>query len=125
MRAAITDQRLEDGRIRSGHYASNPGDLHGAFLIPSPYGTELKIMSSGTGHDADGWEHVSISTPRRTPNWAEMCMVKNLFWGEEECVVQFHPPKSDYVNHHPHCLHQWKWLGGNFPTPPTYMVGPK
>ena len=124
MRPAIIDQKLEYGRIRSGHYASNPGNLHGAFIIPSPFGTELKIMSSGVDTEYM-WEHVSISTPHRTPNWAEMCLVKDMFWGDEECVVQFHPPKSAYVNHHPHCLHLFRSMDKEMPMPPSVLVGPK
>lgn len=41
-----------------------------------------------------GWEHVSVSLSNRCPTWEEMCMVKDIFWGEDECVIQFHPPKS-------------------------------
>lgn len=54
-----------------------------------------------------------------------MCWVKDLFWDAEECVVQFHPPASQYINCHPHCLHLWKPIGGNVPTPPTWMIGPQ
>ena len=55
----------------------------------------------------EGWEHVSIAYTNRTPTLEEMCKVKDMFWNEEECVVQFHPPKSEYVNVHPYCLHLW------------------
>lgn len=70
-----------------------------------------------------GWEHVSVSLPRRCPTWDEMCMIKDIFWGEEECVVQFHPPRSEYINLHPYCLHLWKKIGGAFETPPKEYVG--
>lgn len=49
-----------------------------------------------------GWEHVSVSLNNRCPTWEEMCMVKDIFWGEDECVIQFHPPKS--ANQHPSVL---------------------
>jgi hypothetical protein len=52
-----------------------------------------------------------------------MCFVKDLFWDEEECVVQFHPPKSKYVNHHTRCLHLWKQIGVVVPMPPTKLIG--
>lgn len=87
-------------------------------------GTTLAIISSGVDHTYK-WEHVSVSTRDRTPTWEEMSFVKDLFWTEEECVVQFHPPKSEYVNHHPHCLHLWRPLGENIQTPPSILVGPK
>jgi hypothetical protein len=37
-----------------------------------------------------------------------MCWVKWSFFDDEECVVQFHPPQSKYVNRHPFVLHLWK-----------------
>lgn len=76
--------------------------------------------------DDDGWEHVSISLPNRCPNWGEMCYFKDLFFNEDECVMQLHPPKSDYVNVHPYCLHLWRPNKENsecIPRPPKYMVG--
>jgi len=53
-----------------------------------------------------------------------MCFVKNLFWEEEETVIQFHPAKSLYVNHHPFCLHLWKPEEAVIQTPPRYLIGP-
>ena len=70
-----------------------------------------------------GWEHVSVSLARRCPTWEEMCMIKDIFWGEEECVVEYHPPRSQYVNRHPYCLHLWKKIGEEFETPPKEYVG--
>lgn len=69
-----------------------------------------------------GWEHVSVSYPNRTPTWDEMCRVKDIFWNEEECVVQYHPPKSEYVNFHPYCLHLWRRIGEEYPMPPKNFV---
>jgi hypothetical protein len=124
MKTVFSD-RLERGRIMSGHYSSRAGDPHGAFQITGPNGTSLIIMSSGTGDEAEGWEHVSVSTRHRTPNWSEMCFVKDLFWREDECVVQYHPPKANHVNCHPHCLHLWRPLNAKIPMPPAEFVGPK
>jgi hypothetical protein len=118
----ILSEKLEQGRIRTGHYASNTGDLHGAFIVIGPTSTDLKIMSSGIDNHY-GWEHVSISCPQRTPNWLEMCFVKDLFWHEEECVMQLHPPRSEYINCHPYCLHLWRPLRTTIPTPPSLLVG--
>lgn len=42
----------------------------------------------------------------------------------EECVVQFHPAKADYVNYHPATLHLWKPVGVPIPKPPPERVGP-
>ncbi len=80
--------------------------------------------------DGEGWEHVSTSivygrSRSRTPTWDDMCMIKELFWDQEDCVVQFHPPKSQYVNMHPNVLHLWRKQGVKFETPPSILVGLK
>ena len=80
--------------------------------------------------DGGGWQHVSVSIEyeKKPPSWGIMCKVKDLFWDDEDTVVQFHPPKSKYVNHHPGCLHLWRYTGGGpfqQPEPHWIMVGPK
>jgi hypothetical protein len=115
---------LESGRVRSGPYASESGDRFGAFYLAGPCGGELTIVSSGVDLEHK-WEHVSVSLEKRTPNWREMCWAKFLFWDERECVVQYHPPKDEYVNCHPFTLHLWKMVGADFPMPPANLVGPK
>ena len=101
---------------------------YGAFFVQGPCGEELKIVASGADpddRDSAGWEHVSVSTRRRPPNWQEMCFVKDLFWDEEECVIQFHPPKSCYVNNHQFCLHLWRPTDDHVRLPPSILVGVK
>lgn len=121
----IIDAKLDAGRVRQGHYGSTTREgLMGAFSIMGPKGAQLLIVSSGSDSET-GWEHVSVSCANRTPNWAEMCFVKDLFWGEEETVLQYHPPRSTYVNCHPLCLHLWRPLDAAIPMPPPMLVGPK
>jgi hypothetical protein len=124
--------KLEEYRYQDGELGSPPGSEFGAFLVPGPCGEKLKIVASGdaTGlrgvePELWGWEHVSVSTRRRIPNWQEMCYVKDLFWAPEECVVQFHVPKSAWISNHPYCLHMWRWAKGEFPAPPSLLVGVK
>lgn len=69
-----------------------------------------------------GWEHVSVSYRRRTPTWDEMCKVKEMFWNDEETVVQYHPKKSEYKNFHQYCLHLWRKCGVDFELPPREFV---
>jgi hypothetical protein len=106
-------------------FAGHPGDaFNGFFVVPGPVpGRRLKVI---IGSDRE-WEHASVSVDgktRHTPTWPEMCLVKDLVWLEEETVLQFHPPRAQYVNYHPGCLHLWRWLGGARPVPPPWMVGP-
>lgn len=112
------------------------GARYGCFWIRSGRGEVIRIVAhDGTrceGNEEDeilGWEHVSVSVLGlfgvRIPTWEEMCFVKELFWDGDECVVQFHPPKAEYVNFHPHTLHLWKYIHAEFPRPPSILVGPK
>jgi hypothetical protein len=121
----IVPEKLEQGRVLRGRMASTPKDgMVGAFNVIGNLGRELHIISSGQDFD-NGWEHVSVSLPNRTPSWPEMCWVKDLFWLEDECAMQLHPPKSEYVNYHPYCLHLWKPINRTIPLPPSILVGPK
>lgn len=56
------------------------------------------------------WIHVSYSHPKRTPNQDTTVLVKKLFIGENREAIAVFPPKSRYVNVHPHCLHLWSPL---------------
>lgn len=101
------------------HPVLGKGQGNNGFFVIKNKGVVLSAMSS----DGAGWEHVSVSTPFRTPSWAEMCYVKSLFWDDEDCVVQYHPPKSVYVNNHEHCLHLWRPIGKDIPIPESILVG--
>lgn len=78
----------------------------------------MVICSNG-----EQWEHVSVSLVSRCPTWQEMCLVKSIFWNDDETVIQYHPSKQDYVNCHQHCLHLWKPMNQEFPKPPTILIG--
>ena len=109
-------------RVRSGVAAStDENGNNGCFALPLKHGQAVMVVAS----DGMGWEHVSVSRRDRCPTWDEMCQVKAMFWDDEDCVVQYHPPKRDYVNIHPYCLHLWRQVGIEFPQPDSLMVGPK
>lgn len=78
----------------------------------------MKVVAS----DGGGWDHVSVSLPNRCPNWEEMCFVKDLFWDDEETVLQFHPKKSEYVNRCATCLHLWKPHSVEIELPPKVFI---
>lgn len=72
---------------------------------------------------AMGWEHAAVSgRNHKIPEWEIMCRVKDIFWDEEECCIEFHPRKSQYVNND-ECLHIWKPIGVELPEPDTILVG--
>lgn len=37
--------------------------------------------------------------------------------------MQLHPKKEEYVNNMPYCLHIWKPIDKEIPTPPSVLVG--
>ena len=75
---------------------------------------------------AYGWEHLTVSPqPQRghTPEWDVMCRVKDIFWEEEECCIEYHPRHSQYVNNNETCLHIWRPIDVELPEPPTILLG--
>lgn len=120
----VLDDFIEAGRIKTGPFGSDASYcLNGAFSVNGPCGRRLKIVASEGLDFMPRWEHVSVSLSGRPPNWQEMCWVKDKFWYEDELVIQFHPPKSQYINFHAHCLHLWK---PPYPVqlPPSILIGP-
>jgi hypothetical protein len=112
----------EKHRIRTGPLASDELNVNNGFFVFKKDGVEYRCMVS----DGLDWEHVSISlNKQRSPDWEEMCMIKNIFWEESDCVVQYHPSKSDYVSFHEFCLHLWRPTKEHLPKPNPLMVGPK
>lgn len=72
-----------------------------------------------------GWDHVSVapSQKRITPSWDDMCAIKDIFFEDDEWVVQFHPAKDQYVSNVSNCLHLWKPQKQELPIPPSCLVG--
>lgn len=113
----------EQYRKKSGPMASDSSHENNGMCEIHRGRTTLFAMCS----DGMGWQHVSVSCisegKDRTPTWAEMCYIKDLFWTKDECVIQYHPAESEYINMHKHCLHLWKPIGITLPIPNKIMVG--
>lgn len=122
----------EYARVTRGPMASDPGTPAGSFVVDSiePGWVLVLICDDGRAPgDETGWEHVSVHadtargrTRSRVPTWREMVQVKDLIWDAEDAVVQFHPPRSSYVNTHPDVLHLWRPIDVALPTPPVRLV---
>jgi len=108
------EYRIQDGELGSTDEVGN----NGAFLPPYQ-SFILRVIAS----DGEGWEHGSVALPDRCPNWCEMCFIKDMFWDAEDVVIQYHLAKSQYVNVHDNCLHLWRHVGVEIPTPPKELVG--
>ena len=98
-------------------YGCNGDSCNGLFEIPVDNKKYTVIASNGCG-----WEHVSVSNEKHIPSWKVMCKIKELFFDDEETVIQFHPPKSEYVNIHPNCLHLWRKIDAEIQTPPSKLL---
>lgn len=110
-----------------GHPMRSAGN-NGVFRVPYKLHYLNCVVSDG---GRDGWEHVSVSCQfkrgsrwkTRIPTWEEMCFIKDLFWDDNEVVIQLHPAKENYINNHPHVLHMWRPLHEELPLPPVTAVG--
>lgn len=119
----INEHRITEQNHRgykSGMWSTPDFGLNGLFEFTCN-GTRIKVIAS----DGAGWKHVSVSRvdDRRPPTWQIMSSVKELFLGDEEWAVQYHPPRSKHINNHEGCLHIWIPIGETFPIPPSWMVG--
>ena len=127
-------------RIHTGTYATTyHAGNNGAFLVRHPKIAHTFLLCIAS--DGGGFEHVSVTLQtsnvggrhksalatlnNRCPLWSEMCYIKDLFWTDDETVIQYHPARNDYVNMHPHCLHLWRPTEATIPLPPSIMVGLK
>lgn len=126
----------ERNRVENGKLASDASYGNNGYFLISYNGALLHIIASDgepMKYKTELWEHVSVHIEQpsytdkpneiRTPTWDEMCFVKEMFWDEEDCVVQHHPKKSEYVNRHLHTLHLWRPVTQTIPTPPKFLVG--
>ena len=98
-----------DKRVMWKH---GPLDAYGIRnAIMDLHGTRCHLV---VGDNEDGWEHVSVELmARRLPTWEEMCEIKDIFWEEEEEVIQLHPKASEYVNI-TEALHLWRPVDGDW-----------
>jgi hypothetical protein len=124
------EPNLRTEKYRAAHplyRAARP--LYGATPAGSSWGYfeigGLRIISSGSvdGNEAGaGWEHVSVSLHDRCPTWDEMKKVKELFWRDDETVIQFHPSKGQYISKCETCLHLWRKPGAEAELPPAELI---
>lgn len=111
--------RVTNGTIRTSKADGN----NGCFAVRLKSKGYNQRVFSVIASDGEDWEHVSVSLPDRCPTWGEMCAVKDLFWSDTDCVIQYHPSKADYVNNHPYCLHLWRPISLTILRPPSILVG--
>lgn len=96
-------------------------DGFGGYIAMPTWKGSLIVSKGG------GWCHVSVSPEkiRTIPTWNDMCLLKDIFWNEDETVIEVHPPKAEYVNNVPNCLHLWQCYYRDMVLPPSCFVGIK
>lgn len=102
-----------DKEILENRLVSRPVDM-GVMKAASVILPIARLCSVCWGRDEDGYEHVSVSPKNkdRIPTWEDMCVLKDIFFRDDEEVYQIHPKKSEYVNVKENCLHLWKPIYG-------------
>lgn len=115
--------KYRDKEFELRFYNQKNGDSGNGVFRVYVDGRSFFVIASNGG----GWEHVSVSPCNRKrkncPTWEEMCAIKDMFFEPEERVVQYHPPKSEYVNNYEYCLHLWRPIVDEMPFPPSIFVG--
>lgn len=119
----LNQYRLKDAEMRIYGIVGDSGN--GCFKV-FVGGRSFFVVASNGG----GWDHVSVSPCNKKrklcPTWEEMCEIKKMFFLPEECVIEYHPAESEYVNNYEYCLHLWKTNNGvPIPTPQSIFVGLK
>jgi hypothetical protein len=112
--------RANRWRIRTGKFASDDSyAFNGQFLVPLEGEMFLVQLSDGWG-----WRHLSVSNAQRRvlPTWSVITRLRDLFFPDDVWVVQMFPPKEEYVNDCPWCLHLWESLDEPMPHPSVVMV---
>ncbi|MDE5860853.1 MAG: hypothetical protein K2H28_01515 [Ruminococcus sp.] len=70
----------------------------------------------------DNWEQVYISRVSNRPKWDELCETKEIFWNDDECVIQYIPSESMHKDKYNNCLYLWKSVSVEIPIPPETLI---
>ncbi len=107
MRRPMDIRKAEELTVDFGGYLGGTGEIR----LPHWTGSVVWTIDKG------GWDHVSVSPYDKNimPTWDDMCRVKDIFFKEEECAIQIHPTRQQYVNIVENCLHLWR------PTDPALL----
>jgi hypothetical protein len=112
--------RANRWRVRKGQFASDEtSGFNGHFIVPLEGEMWHVILS-----DQLGWKHLSVTNAQKKimPNWTVMCHLKDAFFGDDECCVQYHPAKEDYIDDCKWCLHLWTPLNEALPKPSIALI---
>lgn len=52
--------------------------------------------------------HLSVAHPSRLPTYEELKRCRYKYTPDKKYMAQIFPPKKEFVNFHPYCLHLWE-----------------
>jgi len=99
------------GKSKNYHYVGNMGEMGYPETHVFARG-KLKILVGQEpvyGPGTMTW-HLSISHPKRLPTWDELKMARYELLPDEVTMAMLLPPKAQYVDVHPNCLHLYEFL---------------
>lgn len=108
----LNEFRMREKEVRFFGVEGDSGN--GAFHINSRIDGRQMLVLASNGLE---WDHVSVSKHNRPPLWADMCLIKDLFFHPEETVMQLHVSQSDWINNISTCLHLWRPQNLTIPRP--------
>lgn len=113
------DEILKHDKFTLNKYEPGVGGW-GFLFLPGESNPATVAFSFGSTELYEGWEHVSMSLKKRYPTWNEMCLLKHLFFYEDEVVVQFYPDIKNNI--YSNSLNLWKNKNLEFKIPPENYI---
>jgi len=80
------------------------------------------IVDCSMKDDDRYWVHVSVSRAKAIPSHLDMVRVKEALLGTSRYAYSVFPPREEYVNIHPNCLHLWALVDGDGQALPEFSA---
>lgn len=90
----------------------------GFFVVKNHGFREINVVVSTEG----GWDLVSVMTRGSSPTWDEMCLVREIFFRDDETAIQYSVPKPERISTHKFALHWWRPHTLELPRPPRELI---
>ena len=86
-------------------------------------GDGLLVIASIAIYENLAWYHVSFSRSDRLPDYKDIRLIKDNWFGDNRWAIQVHPKASEHVNIAKNCLHLWSCLESEFKLPDFRSFG--
>ncbi len=95
--------------------------LIGIFEIPLNKKETVSVIADN-GISFPEWEHLSVSTSKRFLTNEEIHFIKDIFFNDDEIVIQIYSKNNIVKSKKNYCIHLWKLKTEDIPLPPMYML---